>query len=115
MKFSQLLQPSADTLFHLEKLNRRKFLYTAALGAGGMAFLADDGFAECKELRVVKLDMPLPRLPRSFDGFTIAQLSDFHYELFSKKPITQAVEIVNRLAPDLIVLTGDFVSAPGYE
>ncbi len=59
--------------------------------------------------------MCLPRLPAEFDGFTIAQLSDFHYdEVFSAVPIRRAVEIVNRLNPDLIALTGDFVTIPVF-
>jgi len=102
-------------LFHLEKLNRRKFLYTAALAAGGMTLLGGDGFAESNDVRVVQMDIALRRLPGSFDGFTIAQLSDFHYELFTSKPISRAVAMVNRLAPDLIALTGDFVTAPLFE
>ena len=57
--------------------------------------------------------MPLARLPRAFDGFTIAQLSDFHYEdHFSVMPIRKSVEMVNGLHPDLTVLTGDFVTVP---
>ncbi|HXY03200.1 MAG TPA: metallophosphoesterase [Terriglobales bacterium] len=55
--------------------------------------------------------MPLARLPAAFDGFTIAQLSDFHYDpVFSAVPIRRGIEIVNRLNPDLVVLTGDFVT-----
>lgn len=60
--------------------------------------------------------MPLKRLPKSFDGYTIAQLSDFHYdEFFSVVPIRRSVEVVNRVRPDLVVLTGDFVTAPVLE
>jgi len=47
------------------------------------------------------------------DGFTIALLSDFHYDpYFSVHPLEAAVPLVNHLHPDLIVLTGDFVSVP---
>ena len=47
------------------------------------------------------------------DGFTIALLSDFHYDpIFSIHPIRSGVEIVNQLGPDLVVLTGDFITAP---
>jgi predicted MPP superfamily phosphohydrolase len=102
-------------LLHLEKLNRRKFFYAAALAGGGLSLLGGDGFAESNEVKVVELDIALRRLPRSFDGFTIAQLSDFHYELFATKPISRAVAMVNRLAPDLVALTGDFVTAPMFE
>jgi len=53
----------------------------------------------------------LERLPAIFNDFTIAHLSDFHYHpFFTAKPIARAVLLVNQLEPDLIVLTGDFVS-----
>jgi hypothetical protein len=47
------------------------------------------------------------------NGFKIALLSDFHFDpYFSIHPLHAAVSMVNNLRPDLIVLTGDFVSAP---
>jgi predicted MPP superfamily phosphohydrolase len=55
----------------------------------------------------------LSRWPAQMNGFTIALLSDFHYDpYFSVHPLHAAVPMVNSLHPDLIVLTGDFVSAP---
>jgi predicted MPP superfamily phosphohydrolase len=49
------------------------------------------------------------------DGLTIALLSDFHYDpVFSIHPLKAAVDIVNGLRPDVIVLTGDFVSLPWF-
>ncbi len=46
-------------------------------------------------------------------GFTIALLSDFHYDpYFSVHPLHAAVALVNGLRPDVIALTGDFVSVP---
>jgi predicted MPP superfamily phosphohydrolase len=47
------------------------------------------------------------------NGFTIALLSDFHYDpYFSIHPLCASIPLVNGLRPDLIVLTGDFVSVP---
>lgn len=92
---------------------RRKFLYGGAVVVLGTSVLGVDGFAESNDPRLVKIEIPLQRLPEAFDGFTIAQLSDFHYdEHFSAVPISKAVEIVNGLKPDLIVLTGDFITVP---
>jgi len=55
--------------------------------------------------------VPLPRLPRAFDGFRIAQLSDIHIGPFMPfEQIRKYVEMTNALKPDLIVLTGDFVT-----
>ena len=53
----------------------------------------------------------LRRLPRAFDGFRIVQLSDIHHSPFtSGKQIKRAVELANRLQPDIVALTGDYIS-----
>jgi len=45
----------------------------------------------------------------------IAQLSDFHFDnYFSIAPLRKAVEVINKVEPDLVVLTGDFVTAPMF-
>jgi predicted MPP superfamily phosphohydrolase len=81
-----------------------------------MAIGADASIIEPNDPRLVRIEVPLTRLPNSFDGFTIAQLSDFHYdEVFSKVPIRKAVRTVNNIRPDLIVLTGDFVTVPMFD
>jgi predicted MPP superfamily phosphohydrolase len=95
-------------------VTRRKFLITAGLATASTLALAEDTLIrEPNHPELVKIDIPLARLPAALDGFTIAQLSDFHYdEVFSIVPIRRAIEIVNRLNPDLVVLTGDFVTVP---
>ena len=53
----------------------------------------------------------LRRLPKEFDGFRIVQLSDIHHGPFSsKEQIERAVETANRLKPDIIALTGDYIT-----
>jgi predicted MPP superfamily phosphohydrolase len=102
-------------LFNIRKVSRRTFLYTGAVVAAGAA-LSTDGFVESNDPHVVRREIPLRRLPRSFDGFTIAHISDFHYEHhFSVLPIRKAVEMVNALRPDLIALTGDFITVPIFD
>lgn len=100
----------------MSSVTRRKFLITAGLAAASTLALAEDTvMREPNHPELVRIDMPLPRLPAAFDGFTIAQLSDFHYDqVFSVVPIRRAIEIVNRLHPDLVVLTGDFVTVPVF-
>lgn len=94
---------------------RRQFLYTGAAAAAGIAALGTDGYLESYRLQLKKIEIPLRRLPHQFDGFTIVQLSDFHYEEeFSAIPIRRSVELVNSLHPDLVVFTGDFVTAPMF-
>src|SRR5215813_624609 len=53
----------------------------------------------------------LNRLPKVFDGFRVVQLSDIHHGPFSStEQIERAVETANRLQPDIIALTGDYIS-----
>jgi predicted MPP superfamily phosphohydrolase len=53
----------------------------------------------------------LRRLPAEFDGFRIVQLSDIHHSPFtSREQIERAVNTANRLQPDIIALTGDYIS-----
>jgi predicted MPP superfamily phosphohydrolase len=53
----------------------------------------------------------LNRLPKAFDGFRVVQLSDVHHGPFSsREQIERAVETANRLQPDIIALTGDYIS-----
>jgi predicted MPP superfamily phosphohydrolase len=76
------------------------------------AIAADSTLIEPNRPRLVRREIRLRRWPSRLDGFTIALLSDFHYDPhFSVHPIRSAVEIVTQLRPDLVALTGDFVSA----
>lgn len=96
----------------LTPTSRRRFLQIAA-ATSVLTIGADAALFEPNHPVVTRIDIPLLRLPREFDGFTIAQLSDFHYDpYFSVIPIRKAVFLANTLNPDLVVLTGDFVSAP---
>lgn len=98
-------------------VTRRRFLQTtaAALGSGSLAIAADGAFLEPAHPQLVRLDVPLARLPKAWDGLTILQLSDFHYDdYFTVIPIRKAIQIANSLQPDLVVLTGDFVTIPAF-
>jgi uncharacterized protein len=96
----------------LSNHSRRKFLITAGVFAAGTLALGEDTvLREPNQPELVEVEITLPRLPAAFDGFKIAQLSDFHYdEVFSVVPVRAGVEMVNRLNADLVVLTGDFVT-----
>lgn len=94
--------------------NRRNFIRLAA-AAGVAALAADSILLEPNYPRVVRQQIALRRWPAELDGFTIAQMSDFHYDPhFSIHPLRAAVGIVNDLRPDLIVLTGDYVTSPSF-
>lgn len=94
-------------------INRRKFIRLAA--AAGAALGADSVLIEPNRPKLVRQDIRLRRWPAHLDGFTIVLLSDFHYDpYFSVHPLRSAIGMVNALHPDLILLTGDFVSVPDF-
>jgi predicted MPP superfamily phosphohydrolase len=83
----------------------------AALGA--VAIAGDGVIFEPNRPQLVSIEIALARLAQSWDGFRIAQLSDLHYDdYFSVVPLRKAIDIINGLQPDLVVLTGDFVTGP---
>ena len=91
-------------------LTRRNFLWLAAGSAAGLAFYA--GEIARHELEIVYLTISLPRLPDAFAGMKIVQISDFHFQEYTEAAFLEAiVRRVNEVAPDLVVLTGDFVSS----
>jgi hypothetical protein len=53
----------------------------------------------------------LKRLPKALEGLRIVQLSDIHHSPFtSRDQIKRAVDTANRLQPDIVALTGDYIS-----
>lgn len=57
------------------------------------------------------LNVQLPRLSPEFNGYRIVHISDFHIGTWMDRPrLEEAVQMVNRQHPDLIVITGDFVT-----
>ena len=95
--------------------SRRKFLQLGIAGTavGALAVVGDGTIFAANDPQLVSMEVPLPRLSEAWDGFRIAQLSDFHYdEYFSVVPLRKAIAMVNQQQPDLIVLTGDFVTSP---
>ena len=95
------------------KMSRRRFLAMSGLAAmGTMAvsaayFNAND---ESQDVVVEKVTIPIKNLHPSLEGFTIAQMADFHLRPFTKPSlIKKAVALCNSLSPDLVVLSGDYV------
>lgn len=95
--------------------SRRKFLFGAA-AIGAAAIGADSVLFEPNRPHIVRQEITLRRWPAELHGFTLALLSDLHYDsYFSVHPLQSAIGMVNSLRPDLIVLTGDFVTASPFD
>jgi predicted MPP superfamily phosphohydrolase len=62
-------------------------------------------------IAVERQEIYLRKLPPALDGFRIVHLSDLHYgPLVDPRHLQRAIEIANELRPDMIALTGDYIS-----
>lgn len=100
----------------VKKISRRSFLkftaFTAvgsAVSIGGVVKYASD--IEPKRLKIERVTVKLANLPEAFDGVKIAQISDLHADdILTPEDVAQAVTFVNLLKPDLVAITGDYVT-----
>lgn len=84
-------------------------LIILALIAAAAAFLIKDSR---DDLEISRYEVASQKLPESFDGFKIVQLSDLHGAEFGEDGM-ELVDKVGSLEPDMIALTGDFVTDEG--
>lgn len=93
--------------------SRRRFLIDGTLGLGCASTLAvgaDATLVEPWDLRVTRYEIPISDLPPALIGLKLVQLSDTH--LGPRIPasfIRDAVAQTLALAPDIVLLTGDYV------
>ena len=77
----------------------------------GLARVAKYAVDEANSLSVERVEITLPRLPKKLDGLKIVHLSDIHHSPFTGlEHISRAVLIATKLNPDIVALTGDYVS-----
>ena len=93
-------------------LSRRRFL--KGLLGGALAVSLPPLYAtqvEPEWLAVLHTSITLLNLPPAWDGLTLVQLSDVHLGSgIELDTVRRAVALANAAAPDLVVLTGDFVT-----
>ena len=64
-----------------------------------------------REIPVVRREVVLNGLAAGLDGFRIVQVSDIHLEPFTTPAdVSRVVDVCNGLRPDMVALTGDFVT-----
>ena len=97
---------------------RRQFL-TKGVGLAAAAPFMVSGYGTLLERRrfeVDHLDIRLGDLSSDISHLTLVQLTDIHVGPFmSAEELAEYVEAANRLKPDLIALTGDFVTGSESE
>jgi hypothetical protein len=102
-KFAHLVH-QGEGFFRLERYFPLDSAVSFCLAASGLGRRARRNFLD---VRLVKRDWVLPRLPRAFDGFRLLQLTDLHLDLDSA--LTPVIERLVRGTPhDAAVVTGDF-------
>jgi uncharacterized protein len=101
-----------------KRLSRRKFLRRCA---GGLGVTAAGTFlytwrVEPHWVEVVTRAMTIAGLPTALLGKRIVQLSDLHAgQIVDQSFLTQSIAGIAELEPDLIVITGDFMSCESVE
>lgn len=80
---------------------------TAAVGLAAYGRLVEPFWLE-----VTQIEIALPNLPPALDGLLVAQLSDLHLTgpVDPRDAVAQAIARCNQARPDVVVLTGDYVS-----
>jgi hypothetical protein len=91
------------------RITRRHFLIGAGATAAGLAIYS--GEIARHNLDITYRTISLSRLPSAFHGYRIAQLSDIHLDEFTEPFFLEyIVHHLNALNPDIVLLTGDFVT-----
>jgi len=90
--------------FHFENLPLSHIVIRAVLMMTG---LYRRGIRNAAKVDIRHNRIESPHLPRAFDGFTIAQLSDLHVEM-SEAAMKRVVELIGNARYDVCVLTGDY-------
>jgi predicted MPP superfamily phosphohydrolase len=101
MPGSQSVQPSRFT--------RRNFLIGTGTTAAALALYS--GEVARHEVDIVHRPIAIANLPAAFNGYRIVQLSDIHLDEYTEPFfLERIVSKVNTLNPDLVLLTGDFIT-----
>jgi hypothetical protein len=111
--YRKLFPPSNPERVPLLSPARRHFLArtAVAISATPFAACAYGLLYERTEIETTHQPIKLPRLPKAFEGFRIAQISDIHVGPFmTADDIRKYVTMLNQLKPDLVALTGDFIT-----
>ena len=103
------LNPAQATARPPARVTRRRFLIGAGLASAGLALYSNE--IARHELEIVERTFYLRNLPKAFEGMRIAQLSDIHLDQFTEDFfLKEAIAHINALAPDMVLLTGDYCS-----
>lgn len=94
-------------------MNRRKFIKRTFYGSLSLGLIGGMYGWQIEPFWVehVKVNMPIPNLPEHLAGKKLIQISDIHIgNRFDYNYIISALQEAQKLNPDFVVYTGDFIS-----
>src|SRR2546426_1379228 len=95
----------------LGSVSRRRFLQTASLFSLSSLSTDSSVLVASEEIEVSNHTIHLKNLPRTFDGLKLVHLTDIHHSKFvSFNDVFRMVELSNQQSPDVVLLTGDYVT-----
>lgn len=62
-----------------------------------------------KQIDITVHDVKVDNLSSKLNGLTIAQISDLHISEWNEDLIEHTIEVLNRLKPDIVAMTGDAI------
>ncbi|MBN2043513.1 MAG: metallophosphoesterase [Anaerolineales bacterium] len=105
---------SGDKHNHPRKITRRGFLRATRNVFLGSIFWSLGGWKyaafERGWIKITREVFQIPGLPAAFSGLTVAHLSDLHFnDWMTPERFEEVVIMVNEMAADMIVITGDIL------
>ena len=97
----------------LTKTRRSPARYVAELFFKLMGFLYLVCYRANNAIEVSRFEYASAKIPSSFDGFRVVQVSDLHGKVFGRDN-DKLLRLIDREKPDLIVVTGDVVDERNY-
>ena len=92
---------------------RRRGLITLSLSGREPRFPRP---SQAPDPEITEMDIRMRRLSAAHDGLRIVHLTDIHHSIYTPlEDVERAVDLTNQLHPDLVALTGDYVTfSPAY-
>lgn len=97
--------------------NRRRYIKGAAFGALGFCtpWAVNHTGSSRQWLEIVEAELKLANLGESFHGLRVVHISDLHYSrTVSGRYLKSCVRCINNLNPDVVLLTGDYITHDYY-
>ena len=113
VKKSKRQKTASQPISTQNTIPRSEFLIKAGaiVAAVPLASLSYGIIAGAYDYRIVRRTLILPNLPGSFEGLTIAQISDVHSgSFYDRKAVSGGVDLLLAQKPDMIFFTGDLVN-----